>query len=144
MDSFSKFLSWRSEYPFLSVVKCNLEPIFSLFPINWWSLEARNFFQTSSAKNFSETIPHITQCFLILGLATERYMLVCHPAKAKIFYHGKFRYGFFSLITAMILLTCILPVGDLVYHLIVYSGYKSVANLVQWNPQFVNLPIKPF
>ena len=116
-------------------VQCKFDRVLSLLPTKWGYFWADEFFDTTSAKTFSEMIPHNTQCLLMLGIAIERYVLVCHAAKAKQFYKGYPRFGFFSLVTLLIFLANILPMGDLIYHMIQYRNEIRYPSMVaQKNP----------
>ena len=80
------------------------------------------FFEVAAAKDFSEMVPHNAQSFLMLGIALERYILVCHAALAKQHYKGYVRYGLYLAITLLILLTSVLPLAEVLYFLINFQG----------------------
>ena len=77
----------------------------------------------------------------MLGLALERYFLVCHAARAKQYYKGYIRFALFMLITVLIMLTCSLPVGDFIHHVKVYAvgGYNE-PYLVSQRPRMQKNP----
>ncbi len=92
------------------------------------TFRAPDFFQVAAAKDFSEMVPHNTQSFLMLGVAVERYILVCHAAVARQYYKGKVRFGFYFLITLLIVLTSVLPLGEVIYYIVHYDSVRGEVN----------------
>ena len=125
---------FRSGFPGAILVNCNLRSILEYLPEEVNGFYLVDFYKIAAVKDFSELIPHNTQSFLMLGIAVERYILVCHAAVAKVYYTMKVRLGFYLLITLLLLLSCVLPVGELLYFLIKYEGrtYDTVGYWVSY------------
>ncbi len=92
------------------------------------------FANIHSTKDISEAAPHYTQCFLTLGIALERYLLICHAAAAYHSYNGIRRVVFYLLFTAAFLIPSMLPIGEVAYFIIthdshiLYTPYHTVKN----------------
>ena len=66
----------------------------------------------------SELVPHYAQCFLTLGIALERYLLVCHPAWARQSFNGAKKLIFYLVFTAAALLPSGLVVTETVHFIL--------------------------
>ncbi len=71
-----------------------------------WSSIGGIFWKNSGPRILSEVIPHYTQCILTLVIAIERFILICHPTRAKQLLSRKKRIVSYVLITALLLGLC--------------------------------------
>ncbi len=78
----------RSSVPGSELIKCSWVQLFKWLPSHLGEYHILDFFKVAASKKFSELVPHNTQSFLMLGIALERYILVCHAALAKQHYKG--------------------------------------------------------
>ena len=62
----------------------------------------RNISLLPGPQLISELVPHYIQCFLILLMSIERYILVCHSATAKFILTHKRRYIFYATVTCLL------------------------------------------
>ncbi len=62
--------------------------------IIWW---------TPGPRIMSEIVPHFSQCFLMLFMSFERYILVCHPIQAEQILTPKRRSVFYVVATLIVL-----------------------------------------
>ncbi len=53
-----------------------------------------------------DNMTHVSQCVLILGMSFERFLLICHPAKAKILYTTKYKVMFYALLSLLKAVLC--------------------------------------
>ena len=86
------------------------------------------FWGSGGPRKVSELLPHYTQCCLMSLMAVERYVLICHPSRAKQILSRKKRVAGYSVLTLALLLLCAsisflywrdaaeLTVGYLLYH----------------------------
>ena len=57
-----------------------------------------------SLKYLIDNVSHISQCVLILAMSFERYILICHPAKAKTLYSTKRKVIFYAALSFFMVL----------------------------------------
>ena len=58
--------------------------------------------EREESRLLSENFPHSIQCILILAMAVERYILVCHPVRSTALLSGKRRKCFYVTVTFII------------------------------------------
>ncbi len=66
------------------------------------------FWDREDARLFSEIVPHCIQCILLLAMAAERYILVCHPIHAVVLLNRRRRITFYTTITILIICLVVL------------------------------------
>ena len=115
-------LRWRFRrtLPGENVINCGIQKYLNFLPEMWqWNgMNVDRFFsQLHTSRDISELLPHYTQCILMLGIALERYVLICHAATAKTYYIGYRRIGFYILVTIALLIPCSFPLAEAVYYI---------------------------
>ena len=68
--------------------------------------------ETAVTRVMTELLPHVSQCVFMFGIAVERYILVCHPTKAKQLLTPRKRFSFCLLLTLILFLVSFPAVYD--------------------------------
>ena len=129
----TKIFAFRSSIPGESFLPCRVTKV-DVGLYRWESESISDkmtefFVDFVSARGILEQIPHNSQCCLMLGMAAERYLLICHAAWAKQHYRGWLRVGFYVFITTLFIIPSVLPVGDAVHMLADYEYFYYVSPL---------------
>ncbi len=64
------------------------------------------FYDHSEPRVLTEILPHYTQCILMLFMALERYILICHPTSAQQLLSRERRIVLYSFVTLSIITLC--------------------------------------
>ncbi len=86
-----------------------LEALESRFPLNTYM--GKMFWHKDEGRKISEFLSHYTQCFLILAMSFECYILVCFPTSAKKILSRTKRISFYAIVTSLSLAVCALIMG---------------------------------
>ena len=116
---------------------CETALVQKLLPVSDWSNEERlleNYF-----KYFNETMevfPFYCQCFLMVGMSFERWVIVCKPHSVKQILSRKNKIIYYSLISlcAVIVPSCV--VGDYILNMrfvkFVKIGLETKKKIERW------------
>ncbi|XP_063728696.1 uncharacterized protein LOC134856277 [Symsagittifera roscoffensis] len=138
-QEYVSFTNYGPEYSVMSnpySTFCDTALVQKLLPVSDWSNEERlleNYF-----KYFNETMevfPFYCQCFLMVGMSFERWVIVCKPHSVKQILSRKNKIIYYSLISlcAVIVPSCV--VGDYILNMRFDNTYDTVCDecWLQWN-----------